>query len=417
MAQPTKDEAYADPDASNIIAASHTTTLAEGFGRKVRNIILEDAAVLGTKLADDSQAAGRWSTDTGRAYYAAGVNVGIAGFRARLAVIDDPVGSWQDADSPLIRERAWEWYNEDLNPRMTPGSRKIIVTTRRHEDDLAGRLLARMAAGGERWETLTIPAIAGFDDALGRKPGEWLWEGKYGYAERLREIKQSSPVRTWSALYQQTPTPDTGDFFLEQWLRPAAAVPPLEKLRVYGASDYAVTAAGGDYTALVTVGIGPDGKMYLLNVWRGQAASDTWVEAFCDIVARYKPTTWAEEQGQIRSGIGPYLDKRMRERRVYVKRVQFPTRGDKATRAQSIRARMAFDGLYVDVTQPWYVDLRAELLSFPAGKHDDQVDALGLIGQLLDGMTNGAGTTPVVKPRRDAYERRDDAGANNWKSI
>ena len=103
---------------------------------------------------------------------------------------------------------------------------------------------------------------------------------------------------------------------------------------------------------------------------------------------------WAEEHGQIKSGIGPFLDRRQRERQAYVARQAFPTRGDKGVRAQSIRGRMALEGLYVPIKAPWYPAFRSELLSFPAGKHDDIVDALGLVGQLLDRMQSGQ------KPRK-----------------
>ena len=103
--------------------------------------------------------------------------------------------------------------------------------------------------------------------------------------------------------------------------------------------------------------------------------------------------------------------------RAHVYREQFPTRGDKARRAQSIRGRMALDGLYVPERAPWYANFRAELLSFPAGKHDDQVDALGLIGQLLNKMVIGR---PAAKPEETqqvgyaAYESRDNLSADTW---
>jgi predicted phage terminase large subunit-like protein len=97
-----------------------------------------------------------------------------------------------------------------------------------------------------------------------------------------------------------------------------------------------------------------------------------------------KPREWAEEQGQIKSGVGPFIERMLRERQAFVYRRTFPTRGDKAVRAQSIRGRMALHGLYVPQNASWVAELRSELLSFPAGKHDDQVDGLGLIGQLLD---------------------------------
>jgi hypothetical protein len=103
---------------------------------------------------------------------------------------------------------------------------------------------------------------------------------------------------------------------------------------------------------------------------------------------------WAEETGQIKSGVGPFLVKRLRERQCYVVRAQFPTKGDKAVRAQSIRGRMSMDGLYVPTHASWYPEFRRELLSFPAGRNDDQVDSIGLIGQVLDKMIAGHTAAP-----------------------
>jgi hypothetical protein len=111
-------------------------------------------------------------------------------------------------------------------------------------------------------------------------------------------------------------------------------------MRIYGGSDYAVTADGGDYTVHLVVGLDPEGRMYLLDRWRKQSSSDEWIEAFCDLVLEWKPVGWAEEKGQISAGVGPALDKRQRERKAYCYRQQFPTKGDKAVRAQSIRGRM-----------------------------------------------------------------------------
>ena len=142
------------------------------------------------------------------------------------------------------------------------------------------------------------------------------------------------------------------------------------------------------------------------------------MESFCDLVIRWKPIGWAEEHGQIKAGIGPFLDRRQRERHAYVARQAFPTRGDKGVRAQSIRGRMALEGLHVPSKAPWYPALRSELLSFPAGKHDDQVDALGLVGQLLDRMV--AGEKPrkpeIPVPVNQYVPLRTDLGINEWKT-
>jgi hypothetical protein len=136
--------------ARNILAASHTTELATRFGRRVRNLIQEHGHVLGLEMSEDSAAADRWAlaeTCGGSEYYAAGVDTGIAGFRADLAIIDDPVRSRADADSSTTRERHWEWYKSDLLPRLRPGAAIVLIMTRWHEDDLAGRILAEAERG------------------------------------------------------------------------------------------------------------------------------------------------------------------------------------------------------------------------------------------------------------------------------
>lgn len=396
----------------NVLAASHTTELAEKWGRRVRNLIGEHALTLNAHLAQDSQAAGRWALETGAEYYAAGVGTGIAGFRAKLGLIDDPIRSRQDADSELIRDRIWDWYINDFNTRLVPGARKVLIQTRWHEDDLAGRALNH-----ENWHVIELPAEAVENDPLGRKPGEFLWgDGEYGYGQQLAELKKTTPARTWSALYQQRPAPEEGDYFKSDWLKPYDKLPGV--MRVYGGSDYAVTADGGDYTVHIVVGVDPDDNMYLLDLWRRQTASDVWIETLCDLVLRWKPMEWAEETGQIKASLGPFIDRRQVERKAYVKRTQFPTRGDKSVRAQAIRGRMALKGLFVNPQAPYFAEFRSELLSFPAGKHDDQVDALGLIGQLLDTITGGSWPEKAEKQLMDDYVEIDvDDADDDWKSL
>jgi predicted phage terminase large subunit-like protein len=392
-----------DPKAL-VLAASHTTELAERWGRRVRNLIIENSAILQIALSEDNQAAQRWGLKEGGEYMAAGANVGIAGFRAKYGLIDDPIRSRQDADSLLVRDRIWDWYLNDFRPRLIPSARQVLIQTRWHEDDLAGRCLNH-----QPWEVLSLPAFAKVDDQLGRNVDEPLWQDDdYGYGAQLRALRDTTPPRIWSALYQQSPTPDEGDFFKEEWLRPIDIMPAHQNLRCYGASDYAVTADGGDYTVHVVFGVDHLNNLYLLDLWRGQKTSDVWVEALCDLVQKYKPLGWAEENGQIKSGVGPFLEKRMRERRVYVNRTQFPTRGDKAVRARSIQGRMALDGLYYPKNAPWVADWLAEVLNFPASKHDDQADAMGLGGQLLDQMIKGrAGAVPTVTLPDDGYRKKE----------
>jgi predicted phage terminase large subunit-like protein len=383
-----------------ILAASHTSELAERWGRRVRNFIADDGLTLGVSLSEDNTAANRWSLKEGGEYYAAGCNVGIAGFRALIGLIDDPIRSRQDADSLLIRDRTWDWYLNDFRPRLVPHARVVLIQTRWHEDDLAGRALNH-----EQWEVIELPALAKSSDLLGRKIDEPLWmDDDYGYGAQLLSLRETTPPRIWSALYQQTPTPDEGDFFKEEWLKPRDIIPHHSTLRCYGASDYAVTGDGGDFTVHVVVGIDHLNNMYLLDVWRRQTTTDVWVDGFCDLVQKYRPLEWAEELGQIRASIGPFLDKRMRQRRVYVNRTAFPTRGDKSVRCRSIQGRMALDGLYYPKHAPWVPEWLEEILRFPAGKRDDQADAMGLAGQLLDKMVVArAGKTRIIPKKDESY--------------
>ena len=390
------------PDRS-ILAATHSVEFAQRWGRRVRNDIASESTVLGIELASDSQASDRWALKTGGEYYGVGAGTGISGFRADLGVADDLFGSREDAYSETVRRKRWDWYVDDFSARLKPGAKRILMNTRWHEEDVAGRILEQIERGVVRGRVISIPAIAEADDALGRKPGEYLWDDPkgYNYGSFLRARQRETSPMMWAALYQQRPAPEEGDYFRAEWLRPYDIAPDPRTLRVYGASDYAVTADGGDYTVHGVVGVDPAGRMYLLDLWREQAASDAWIEAFCDLVRRWKPIEWAEETGQIRAGVGPFLERRMRERQAFVLRRQFPTRGDKAVRAQSIRGRMAMDGLYVPHGAAWFPALRSELLSCWAGKHDDQADMLGLIGQLLDKIMHGQalpGPDPVKVP-------------------
>lgn len=398
-----------------VIAASHTQSFAERWGRKVRNMIAEHSDTLGISIAADNAAAGRWEVSRGGEYYAAGIGGTVTGRRADLVIIDDPVAKREDADSETLSEKAWEWWKSDLYTRMKPDAKVVLIMTRWSESDLGGRLLDDMATGGDQWEVLRLPMEAEANDPLGRAIGDPLWPE--WFTEEMRRTAKRD-TRRWSALYQQSPAPDEGTYFLKDWLRPVPDLPPRASLRVFGASDYAVTDNGGDFTVHIVLGVDSDDRLYVLDLWRDQASSDRWVEAFCDLVIRWKPMGWAEETGQIRAGIGPWLDRRSRERRAFVAREAFPTRGDKSVRAQSIRGRAALNGLYVPVNAPWRADFEAELLSFPAGKHDDIVDALGLVGQLLDVMMPPGKPKPPEKPK-DSWARafaggRDDS-EDNWK--
>jgi predicted phage terminase large subunit-like protein len=139
-------------------------------------------------------------------------------------------------------------------------------------------------------------------------------------------------------------------------------------------------------------------------LWRGQTDTARWIDAWCDLVTKWEPIEWGEEGGQIRGAVGPFIDQRAKERGAYTFRRQLPSKADKSVRAQPIRGLMSMRGLHVPTSEPWYPEFRAELLSFPAGKHDDQVDALGLVGQIITTLSVGKMEKPKLRIGRSGRE-------------
>jgi predicted phage terminase large subunit-like protein len=390
----------------SVLAASHTAELAERFGRRVRNIVGsgEFRGVFGVGLADDSQAAGRWDTSEGGEYYAAGVGGSITGRRADLAIIDDPVKSREDADSERQREKAWEWYTNDLLTRLKPGARQIVVMTRWHEDDLGGRILERDRAN---WKLIEIPMEAFDNDPLGRKPGERLWP-EWFTDDMVRVAKLDK--RAWSALYQQRPSPEDGTYFQRAWFKTWADRP--KDLAIYGTSDYAVSDGKGDYTVHRIWGVSPDGDLYRLGGWRDQTTSDVWIERQIDLIQKYKPFAWFGEAGVIQKAIEPMLVRRMRERKAFCRMEWLPSIHDKPTRARGFQARAAMGAVWFE--QGAELD---EFLRFPAGANDDDVDCASLIGRALDEAHPAIAAVPEKPKVRDRYDREDDDEADNWKTA
>lgn len=364
--------------ALSVIAASHTQELAERFGRRVRNIVAsaEFGRLYGFGVADDSSSAGRWDTSKGGEYFAAGVGGSITGRRADLAVIDDPVKSREDADSERSRQKAWEWYTNDLLTRLKPGARQIVVMTRWHEDDLGGRILERER---DRWTVIEIAMEALPGDPLGRNVGDRLWPE--WFTDDMVAVAKMD-MRAWNALYQQQPASEDGDYFKREWLENTYAKLP-ENLRIYGASDYAVTDGGGDYTEHGVFGADGAGNLYVIDWWRGQTASDVWIERLCDLICEHEPLCWFGESGPIRRAVEPFMRARLIERAAMVRMEWLPSISDKPTRARSFQAQASMGRVFWPKHAKWAADVQGQLLRFPAGKHDDSVDVCSLIGRGL----------------------------------
>jgi predicted phage terminase large subunit-like protein len=401
----------------NVILTSYGSDLARKQGRRARQLVKSKGFQLlfDTALSAESSAADEWSLANGSEYMAGGILSGVTGNRADLLVVDDPVKGREEADSETIRKKTLAAYQDDLTTRLKPGGRQVIIQTRWHEDDLSGSILPDDWAGesglikgcdGRLWRVLCIPAIAGAGDPLGREPGEYLWP-EWFPEEHWQPFKQNQ--RTWSALYQQRPQPDEGTFFQRAWFKEWEAKPTL---RYYGSSDYAVTDGGGDYTVHRVWGIDAEGHLYRVDGWRGQTTSDAWVEKKLDLIKQYRPLAWFGEGGVIQKAVEPMIKRRMRERSTFCRLEWLPSVSDKPTRARSFQAMAASGRVFVEPG----ADL-SEFLSFPAGKHDDDVDTASLIGRAIDQAHPAIVAAVRTARRRDGYWPTDEGAADSWKTI
>lgn len=398
------------PD-KQLIAATYSGDFALDFGRDVRGIVQGEefkALFPDVSLASDSQAANRWHTNKGGVSVYVGVGGPITGRGAHIALIDDPFKNREEADSEVRRETVWKWYTSTLRTRLMPGGAIVLILTRWHEDDLAGRLLEKQRS---EWKVVELPAIK--DE--GQPQEAALWPEWYDL-NSLKRIRADIGPRDWSALYQQKPTPDDGTYFKREWFRFYDEAP--KHLHRYLCSDYAVSEGKGDWTEHGAFGLDPDGNVYVLDWWSGQTSADVWIETLLDMVQAHKPLATFGESGVIRKAVEPYLIRRSRERKAF-SRFEWITRtGDKAAMARGFQARASMGKVYLPRTQ-WAEDLLTQMLSFPAGKHDDKVDVCALLGMAMDQAHPAIASSVAPKKKQDrwavAFGDVDD-DVDNWKT-
>lgn len=399
---------------ARVIMTSYASDIARKQSRRTRQIVRSAGfrPIFNAGLVGGNEAVDAWALDNGSEYMAGGILAGVTGNRATHLLIDDPISGREDADSPTIRKKTREAYEDDLTTRLMPGAKTLIIQTRWHQDDLAGGLLPKGWDGesglmrgqdGQDWMVVSLPAIADRpDDPLGRKIGEPLWPEWFS-GDHFNRYRANA--RTWSSLFQQKPTPDDGDYFRSEMFRWYENRP--KQLRIYGASDFAVTDGGGDYTVHGVFGVDPTGAIYVLDWWRGQTSADIWIDELLSMADRWHTVKWFGEAGPIRRSIEPYLRKRMQERGKYISVDWLASVSDKPTRARSIQGRIAQGMVYFPIGKPWAQEVLSQCLRFPNTDDDDDVDVLSLIGRGLDGMVN-------AKPEAQQRKPAPQPGSIEW---
>lgn len=375
-----------------VILASYGDDLARKHGRRTRQLLREQetAAILQCTLDPESRAADEFGLTNGSEYIACGILAGVTGNRAHVLVIDDPIKGREQADSQTIRDRTWDAYQDDLLTRLLPGGSVILIQTRWHEDDLAGRILPDDWAGesgdiqckdGNTWRVLCLQAECETkSDPLGRNIGDMLWPEWFD-ARHWAQFRLNR--RTWSSLYQQRPAPDQGILFRKDDMAIYDKRP--QDLMIIGASDYAVSPDEGDWTEHGVAGVAPDGGIYLLDWWRGRTGPEEWIERKLDMIIKHRPLAWFGEMGPIRRATEGRIKQRMIDRNAQCRLEWLPHIGDKPTKAQSIIATAGMGRLWWP-RAGWVPELQRQCLVFPAGSPDDGVDTLGMIGRGADSI-------------------------------
>ena len=358
-----------NPD-TRVVAASYVQGLANRNGRTVRNAINAHPE-LGVTVAHDNGAASEWQLAGRRGgMLSVGRGAGITGRPADLLVIDDPLKDRTEADSETIRDTCWSWWTDSLSTRLSPGAPVVLILTRWHEDDLAGRLLA--APDGHLWRVLNIPAQADKqDDPLGREPGEYMTSARGRTPTQWEAIKVRVGSRTWASLYQGHPSPAEGGAFRRTWWRHWHQPPHIDRI----IQSWDMTFKGSvnsDFVVGQVWGVsGAD--TYLLDQARGRW---TFTETLAQVrlMRERWPMTTATLVEDKANGTA-VIDSL---RRSIPGMVPVEPQGGKEARASAVSPLVEAGNVHLPPvdTHPWVGDLIEEAAAFPQGAHDDQVDAL-----------------------------------------
>lgn len=378
-----------------VIGASYGQPLANRNGRAVRRIV-EKNPELGLRVARDNGAVADWSIEgyESSGLYSVGIGGGVTGQNCDLMVIDDPIKSRAEADSEIYRDRVWDWWTDEASARFGAETSVVLVLTRWHHDDLAGRLLAEPDSD---WRVLNIPAQADHDpakgetDPLGREPGEFMISARGRTREQWEQRKRTAGIRTWASLYQGRPTPDTGNLFPRdgwarytsllwivrddgtRWIPEASRDPSIELVQSWDFtfkdtkhSDYVV--------GQVWMRRGP--RVFLLDQVRARANFSASCQMMLDLTARWPQAVAKLVEDKAN---GPAILNSVRAKVGGL--IPVEPEGSKYARASAITPFVEAkdvvlpDPIAVDGTA-WVSDLTEEAAEFPGAAHDDTVDAM-----------------------------------------
>lgn len=358
---------------TRILVGSYNDKRAQAFSREIRKLVIARGVELGER-----NTAGEWETAAGGGVYAVGAGAGVASVNADLILIDDPLGSRDDAESQAKRDQVWDWLTNDILARCEPQTAVVVTMSRWHQDDPAGRLLDQQRA---RWTVIDLPAEAEENDPLGRAVGAPLWP-QWRNAAWLQEKREELGAYGFASLLQGRPRPREGGMFKWAWWQHLPAIPAAGPMIRYW--DLAGTEAKGkghdpDFSAGALLCRMTDKRTAVVDVARFRKSineRDVEVEAIAAADLRdYRDRIrwWIEtEAGIAGEERTSSLVRRLQAIGMAVS-TEHPT-GKKVHRAEPF-ASATEAGNVVLCPGAWRDPFRSEAADFPNGKHDDQIDA------------------------------------------
>lgn len=356
-----------------IIQTSHNSELATRFGRKMKNLVddsLYNQIFHNVQIATDSKASGRWETNHGGEYFAAGVGGAITGRGADLLIIDDP-HTEQDAMSDTAMDNTYEWYTSGPRQRLQPGGAIVVVMTRWSEKDLTGQLIKAQAKTekGDKWEVIEFPAIM--------PSGNPIWP-EYWKIEELEKVKAAISESKWQAQYQQQPTSDETAIIKREWWKKwtKPRVPPL--LHIIQSYDTAFSKKeSADYSAITTWGVFQDDGMLgpsliMMDAQKGRWDFPELKRIALDKYKEYNPDSVIIEA----KASGMPLTQELNRLGIPISNFT-PSRGnDKLTRVNSVSPVFESGKVYYPEGYEWAEEVIEECAAFPYGEYDDYVDSM-----------------------------------------
>lgn len=363
-----------NPD-RRVIEVSYGESLARRFGRANRRKI-EDfgSALFDIEIASDNASVTNWSiAGHGGGMISTGVGGPLSGEGADCLIIDDPIKNRQEADSPTYRDMLWDEYRNTLLTRLQPNAAIILIMTRWHEDDIAGRAIKNE---GDQWTIVNLPAEAEEEDILGRPPGETLWP-EFGFDRAwAADRKQKVGTMVWNALYQQRPSPQEGALVKRSWWKHYIVVPGHfddiilswdmtfkdEKTAASGNPDYVVGQAWGR--------VGAD--KYLLDQLRDKMDFPTTLKSVRVFKAKWKQATAIVIED---TANGPAIISSLKHEIPGI--IPWPAQGSKTERLSAVSPQIEAGNVFIPdpIIAGWVSDYIEEFAVFPNGNNDDQVDA------------------------------------------